>query len=98
MAQCGTSQLTSSNKSFVGDAGTLGQTSGTRSVHDAVKVGWLGRVRLNGVILTELAKFLKSDDLQIGMIGPKGLELTTLGEDRSVVDDNGFDGGLLDRI
>jgi hypothetical protein len=97
-AQDGTNQLTSSNKSFVGDASTLGQTSGTRSVHDTVKVGWLSRVRLNGIIFTELAKFLESDDLQIRMIGPEGLELTTLGKDRSVVDDDGFDGRLLDRL
>lgn len=97
-AQCGTNQLTSSNKSFVGDAGTLGQTSGTRSIHDTVKVGWLSRVRLDGVIFTELAEFLESDDLQIRMIGPEGLELTTLGEHRSVVDDDGFDGGLLDGL
>lgn len=96
--QCGTNQLTSSNKSFVGDAGTLGQTSGTRSIHDTVKVGWLSRVRLDGVIFTELTKFLESDDLQIRMVGLEGLKLSTLGEDRSVVDDDGFDGRLLDRL
>jgi hypothetical protein len=97
-AQDGANQLTSGNKSFVGDASTLGQTSGTRSIHDTVQVGWLSRVRLNGVILTELAKFLERDDLQIRVFGPEGLELATLGKDRSVVDNDGFDGRLLDGL
>lgn len=80
----------------MGNAGTLGQASGSGSIHDAEDVFWLRGVRLNHVLLAHLSKLLVCDDGEVGILGFELFNLAALSEDTILVDDDSLDVGLAD--
>ena len=91
-------KLTASNESLVLDAGTLGQTGGSRGVHDAEDVLGLARVGIHRVVLAHLAQLLVGDKIDVRVVLFEVLDLAALGEHAIRVHNEGLDAGFLDSI
>lgn len=84
-------ERTSSNNVLMRQRNTLWRTCRSGGVHDAAKVFWRGRNRVNGVFHAKFAQLLNAQDVQVAEVGLDLLQVFLVGLLVGVIDDI-FDG------
>lgn len=81
----------------MGNAGTLGNTAGARSVHDAIQIGALGWNRVYRILLTKFQHILVRDDLDVRVLLLKVIDFVSSTEDALSVDNDSLNLGGFQR-